>query len=86
MPKPTQLGYGALPELELPESDTDPDVFGNEEPTVPRCLTCGRRSDMPTSFQEGVDYALRGVRFMLVKKMPADEADHLVLWLRSGIK
>lgn len=89
-PKPP----GALPLLESVKDDTDPDVFGRPDPnadTVPRCMTCGRRSDDDTAFDQGVAYALRGVHWMLLQgKGPAhglsrSQADNFVLWLRSGI-
>lgn len=92
---------GSLPLLESDRDDTDPDIFDRNRvtqagfsrqsapdqkaDTVPRCITCGRRVDDSSQFDQGVTWALQGVNFMLAKRMPKAEADMLTLWLQHGL-
>jgi hypothetical protein len=88
---------GSLPLLEIDRDDTDPDVFGRQSApdqrgdTVPRCVSCGRRVDDPSQFDQGVTWALQGVNWMLRNAGPAGqrmtkaEADNLTLWFQQGL-
>ena len=83
--------HGSLPELD-PGDKTDPDVFGprperesEELDTVPRCVTCSRPIETPTSFEQGMIHALNGAYFMLCQRMDRVTAAALAIWLKEGI-
>jgi hypothetical protein len=80
-----------MPELD-PGDKTDPDVFGPRPEqesdmldTVPRCVTCSRPLETPTSFEQGMIHAMNGVYFMLCQRLDRHMAASLTVWLKEGI-
>src|SRR5688572_6775037 len=85
------LPHGSLPELDQGDK-TDPDVFGcrpeqesAELDTVPRCVTCSRPTETPTSFDQGMIHALNGAYFVLCKRLDRATAAALAIWLKEEI-
>jgi hypothetical protein len=54
----------------------------HDAPTKPYCLTCGRHLHRPPIFQDGIDFALDIVQQQFETKMPKDEAEHMMEWVK----
>lgn len=77
---------GPIPQP-IEQEDTDPTLFETADVTPVVCSLCRRSPyDSDDAFERGIDYALVRLQGMCQSIMHADDARHMVDWLRQRIK